>query len=204
MFLSIHLFTSVTKRRITTKTRGEEPIKLNKFKRQIKYKRWKLFVMPTCNSNSFSNFQDNDEREQEKTRDLISVLRFSVAWINYRNHLRRGNWRCGGHSCRWTCCWKRVVSADTELQWQGSSQWTRCTQITPPSHEPRSCIWTIPDSLLCQLSSLATKGEGTTKLGLVVVLLPKLAISTSRPRLVYSFYFFYLCYEERISPFFGY
>ena len=104
----------------------------------------------------------------------------------YHNHLQQENWRCDGHSCKWTCYWKKVVSEDTEQQWQGSYQWTRCTQLTPSFHELQSCIWTILDSL-CSVTEL-TRSNSDRKRKLRVVVL-----HLSTAQLFSNFYTLFLC-----------
>lgn len=58
--------------------------------------------------------------------------------MTYWIHFQRDNWKCGHHSCRWICCWKKEAFGGIERQWCWSFQKTHCTQQEPWSHEPQS------------------------------------------------------------------
>ena len=57
----------------------------------------------------------------------------------YWSHFWRGNWRCGRHSCRWTCCWKPEASRGIGKRCSWNFRWTPCTPPESPCLEPRSC-----------------------------------------------------------------
>ena len=56
----------------------------------------------------------------------------------YCSHCRRGNWRCGRRSCRWTCCYWQGASEGTGRRWSWSFRWIQCTPQELPFHETRT------------------------------------------------------------------